>query len=296
MYQIQVKHDPYLGIYVDSFLLTTKDAFVMIDGGLYGQHEKVKDCMQDRQSILLCTHGHWDHIGMLKSFQDMGGRVLANVGDRPYFEDHDWHWQELFGQFSKDFDLPSKRREIYLERVGSPVKPEYLLEDGMIVKAGDMAFKVISIPGHSLGSVCFLEENTGDLFTGDGLIGRGFFNGTPQYSNVTQYIASMEKLKQINCSMVYSDHIPPVSGKYLAQIAQEGIDCCLRIDDVVKEYVDRHSKDNDLSLGEIIQAIGQAEQRNAGAGTCVTALAHLETINDPPLCVQNCLSRYIHGI
>lgn len=296
MYQLQVKHDPYLGIHVDSFLLTTDDSFVMIDGGLFGQHQLVEECMKNRQSVLLSTHGHWDHIGMHKSFQDMGGRVLAHIGDKPYFEDHDWHWQELFGQFAGDFDLPPARREIYLARVGSPMQPEYVLQDGKTVQVGEMSFRVIAIPGHSLGSVCFLEENSGALFTGDGLIGHGFFTGTPQYMNVPQYISSMEKLQKIDCEEVYSDHNPPMSGKKLAQMAQEGIDCCIRIDRVVKDYVDAHSVDSDLELGKIIRAIGEAEGRGVGAGTCVTALAHLETISDPPQCVQKCLSRYIHGI
>ena len=184
MYDLSVKHDPYLNIHVDSYILTNDDACVFVDSGLYGQHELVREKMKGRSTLLLCTHGHCDHIGMHKTLQDMGARVLANIGDRPYYEDHDWHWTELFGQFAGDFDLPAARRETYLARVGSPMVPEYGLQDGEIVRHGGMSFEVIAIPGHSLGSVCFLERESGALFTGDGLIGRGFFTGTPQYMNV----------------------------------------------------------------------------------------------------------------
>lgn len=252
--------------------------------------------MEGRQSVLLSTHGHWDHIGMHRSFQEMGGRVLANIGDKPYYEDHDWHWQELFGQFAEDFDLPAARREIFVSRVGSPMKPGYGLEDGEELTFGEMRFRVIAIPGHSLGSVCFLEEESGALFTGDGLIGHGFFTGTPQYMNVPKYLSSMEKLKKVDCETVYSDHNPPMPGKRLGDKAQEGIDCCLRIDRVVRDYVRAHASQADLSLGEIMRAIGEEEGRGVGAGTLVTALAHLEMIEDAPDCVANCLKRYIHGI
>ena len=296
MYDLSVKHDPYLNIHVDSYILTDDDACVFVDSGLYGQHELVREKMKGRSTLLLCTHGHWDHIGMHKTLQDMGARVLANIGDRPYYEDHDWHWTELFGQFAGDFDLPAARRETYLARVGSPMVPEYGLQDGEIVRHGGMSFEVIAIPGHSLGSVCFLERESGALFTGDGLTGRGFFTGTPQYMNVPKYLSSMEKLKKVDCERVYSDHNPPMAGNLLAYKAQEGIDCCLRIDAVVRRYVREHEDQQDLALGEIIQEIQKEEQRGVGAGTLVTALAHLETIENPPACVTHCLSRYIHGI
>lgn len=296
MYQMHVKHDPYLNIYVDSYVLTTHHHCVFIDGGLYGQLEWCAERMKGRETTLLSTHGHWDHIGMHKTLQEMGARVLANEGDKIYYEDHLWHWKELFGQFEKDFDIPAARREIVSQRIGSPMVPEYGLRDGEILQIGEMTFEVLTIAGHSLGSVAFLEKNTGALFTGDGLIGHGFFTGTPQYMNVPMYLASMEKLKGVQCDMVYSDHNPPMPGSQLADKAQEGIDCCLRIDTVVRTHVASHADDEDLNLRVINEEIREAVRRGVGAGTLVSILAHLETMENPPACVVNCLKRYIHGI
>lgn len=296
MYELSVKHDPYLNIYVDSYVLTTSGHCVFIDSGLYGQHAFVAEKMRGRQTILLSTHGHWDHIGMHKTIQEMGGIVRANPGDKAYFEDHQWHWQALFGQFVHDMDVPAARKAVFQERVGSPVKPQYDVLDGDVIRVGDMEFEVIGIPGHSLGSVCYLEKQSGALFTGDGLIGKGFFSGTPQYMHVNKYLSSMERLKKIACEMVYSDHDPPLRGSRLAAKAQEGIDCCMRIDQVIRDYVKAHETEPDLSLRDMNQAIRDREKRGTGAGTLVTILAHLEKIEHPPLCVQHCLSRYIHGI
>ncbi len=296
MYKLSVKHDPYLNIHVDSYILRTDTHCVFIDSGLYGQHELVAEAMQGRETTLLCTHGHWDHIGMHKTIQDMGGRVRANIGDKPYFEDHEWHWKELFGQFMNDCTIPPARRETYVARVGSPMVPEYGLEDGDILDIGEMRFQVIAIPGHSRGSLAFLEIHSGALFTGDGLIGNGFFTGTPQYMNVPDYLASMEKLARVSCETVYSDHDPVMPGSGLAEKALAGRDCCLRIDRVVRDHVKHHEKDEDLSLNEMIEAVHAEEGRGVGAGMCVTVLAHLENIEDPPKCVVKCLNRYIHGI
>jgi glyoxylase-like metal-dependent hydrolase (beta-lactamase superfamily II) len=296
MYAMKVKHDPYLGIYVDSYILMESDACVFIDSGLYGQCDMIEDCVRDCETYVLCTHGHWDHIGMHKTLQELDADILASIGDKPYFEDHEWHWRMLFGQFEQDFDLPAARRKIYWAHIGSPVIPQYELEDGKKLKIGSMDFSVIAIPGHSMGSVCFLERNSGALFTGDGLIGNGFFGGTPQYMNVKHYLASMEKLMKIQCETVYSAHNPPMPGHQLADKAREGRDCCLRIDGVVRAYVRAHEDDHDLSLGDMIQAVKVKEECSVGGGTCITVLAHLENIEDPPICVVNCLARYMHGI
>ena len=56
------------------------------------------------------------------------------------------------------------------------VSPDNLLKDGDTVNAAGITFKVIHTPGHTIGSVCYLDEEDKIMFTGDtifyGSVGR----------------------------------------------------------------------------------------------------------------------------
>jgi len=107
------------------------------------------------QGIYL-THSHWDHIGDLKMLKEkLHLPVFVHKDDAEYVEH------------------PPKRF-CPLEIEG--VVPDHYLKDGEIISVGDLTFKVIHTPGHSLGSVCFYFEKEKVLISGDtlfkGTIGR----------------------------------------------------------------------------------------------------------------------------
>lgn len=296
MISINTRKDPYLSIYVNSFIINAGDFYILIDSGLHQNHEALTASLHDDKVVLLCTHGHWDHIGNHYVFKDAGATLLAHPGDARYFEDYEWHWNTLFGQFTSDFELPDARQKVFFSGIGQPTKPEYSLSDDLRLKFGDADFSVLHTPGHSNGSVCFLEMNSGALFTGDCLMGDGFFHGIPQYCRLRDYIVSMERLMHIEAEVVFCDHNAPFNGNQLASKAQQSIECAMRIDKAVRGYVNEHQKENDISLGKLAEVICRSEEKNVGAGALVTALAHLAEIPDAPSCVQNCLSRYTYGV
>ncbi len=54
---------------------------------------------------------------------------------------------------------------------------DVLLKDDEVVEIGSIKLKVISTPGHTPGGVCYLDEKTGVMFTGDTLF-KGTFGRT----------------------------------------------------------------------------------------------------------------------
>lgn len=77
------------------------------------------------------------------------------------------------------------------------------IADGEILSDADMEFKVIHTPGHSPGSVCYLMEGSGDLFSGDtlfaGAIGRTDFD----FGDYDKEIVSiMEKIIWLDSDIV----------------------------------------------------------------------------------------------
>ena len=282
---------PYLGIYTKCYLWQTERYNVWIDTGLRPNWADMQEFLTDgRKNVLLMTHGHWDHIGGVELIRRHGGTVYAHPGDRRHLTDLEWHWELLFGQFAKDFDLPPARKTTFWDSVETsdldvPVK------DGDMLRFDELQFRVIETPGHSGGSVCYLEESTGTLLTGDSVMGDGFFTGTPQIENYPAYIASMERLKAFEVKQVLTEHTDPLDGTELIPLLEKSQACAKRMLEAVHAYVQTSA---DISVGGAAKAIAAAEGKNVGGGTCVSALGALaeEKLVSQ---AQECAKKYIFG-
>ena len=82
---------------------------------------------------------------------------------------------------------------------------DIMLKDGEIWKQDNFEAKVIHIPGHTLGHICFYFYNENNLFTGDTLFSLGcgrIFEGTYE-----QMFASLEKIKKLPLkTKIYCGH------------------------------------------------------------------------------------------
>ncbi|MCR5301618.1 MAG: MBL fold metallo-hydrolase [Lachnospiraceae bacterium] len=130
---------------------------VVIDPAKNGLYDKLAGNGFEVKAILL-THGHFDHI--------MGVHELTKKSEA-----------KLYALAAED----ELCRNSYLnasEQIGRPytVEPDVLLTDGDEFEIGEMKFKVIATPGHTLGSCCYYLESMKWLFSGDtlfcGSIGR----------------------------------------------------------------------------------------------------------------------------
>lgn len=88
-----------------------------------------------------------------------------------------------------------------------PVQEDGLLEEGQLVKVGELAFWVIHTPGHSPGGVCFYFEKQKVLFSGDLLFKGTHGNVNFKESSPTQMDQSLIKLMQLPDEVVvYPGH------------------------------------------------------------------------------------------
>ena len=124
---------------------------------------------------ILLTHGHCDHIEAL-------GGLVEKYGCEVYISE-------------QDAEMLTSRRLCLAEYFGSEFAPFYgakTLKDGDTVSLDGEELTVLSTPGHSDGSVCYIHKDA--VFTGDtlfqGSIGRTDFpNG-----DFAAEIASIAKL------------------------------------------------------------------------------------------------------
>ncbi len=131
---------------------------IIIDPG--GDSEDILKIVEDKNiniNYIILTHGHGDHIG--------GVMDLINELKVPL----------LIHEDDEDMILDAKMNLSNIMPVGSiELKPDKLLNDGDIIKFGELEAEIIHTPGHTKGGICIkIEDN---LITGDtlfqGSIGR----------------------------------------------------------------------------------------------------------------------------
>ena len=94
---------------------------------------------------ILLTHGHFDHIAGIRPNSDV--KVVMHKADLG--------WLEKTNQYLPMFGMPQM----------TIPKIDIYVQDGDILKLGDLEIKVIHTPGHTQGGVCYLAD--GKLFSGD---------------------------------------------------------------------------------------------------------------------------------
>jgi glyoxylase-like metal-dependent hydrolase (beta-lactamase superfamily II) len=102
------------------------------------------------------------------------------------------------------------------DRTGAPVlayRPEpneRKLPDGTLVPAGDATLRAVHTPGHTPDHVVFFEPESGALFTGDAVLGRGTSMIDPPEGDMAAYLRSLSHMLALGPRVIYPGHGPAV--------------------------------------------------------------------------------------
>ena len=91
-----------------------------------------------------------------------------------------------------------------------PEKGEVQMEDGQLVPGGGVKLRVLHTPGHTSDHVVFHEPMSGAIFTGDTVLGRGTSVIDPPEGNLSDYMASLERILALRPGVLYTGHGPAV--------------------------------------------------------------------------------------
>jgi glyoxylase-like metal-dependent hydrolase (beta-lactamase superfamily II) len=100
--------------------------------------------------------------------------------------------------------------EIRLHGPAGAFDPELLdviVTDGMTYRFGETELQAIATPGHTAEHFCYLT-GSGELFTGDTVLGEGTTAIFPPDGNMGDYIRSLERLLAVRPSSIYPGHGP----------------------------------------------------------------------------------------
>lgn len=178
------------------YLVVGEEKALLIDTGFgMGSLKAVVDKLTDKPIILVNTHGHPDHGGGNAEF---GPAYLHPADDALYA------FKCAEARFDEAAHWPGEER-FELQPFESRTLP---LADGAVFDLGGRKLRVLHTPGHTAGSVSVYDERTGALFTGDNTNAHGVFIDNQSPATVTEYLASLKKMKAKNPAVLYTGHMP----------------------------------------------------------------------------------------
>jgi len=186
-----------LGMESNAYLLLCERP-VLIDVGtgarLKETEKRLGACLEGRKlATLVLTHMHFDHTGGAAAVQELtGARAFAHPPDSKALAEGD-------GAMTCSGWLGERQRPLKISA----------LKEGDVIDCGDARLEVLHTPGHSAGSICLLDQDTRDLFSGDTVFANG---GVGRWDLPTgdhgALVGSLERLRKLELRGLYPGHGP----------------------------------------------------------------------------------------
>lgn len=136
---------------------------------------------------IILTHLHPDHVGGVEALRaHLGGNVTVAA------------------------------HKFTAEALSGTIRVDRLIEDEEIIEldgAPPLKLRALHTPGHARGHLCFYDEATGALVTGDNVVGLGSVLIDPPEGNMRDYLRSLVRLRDLPyLKVLFGAHGPAVAG------------------------------------------------------------------------------------
>lgn len=200
--------------YCACLYLRGKKLRVLIDVGMGAENlAPVKEMGID---LLILTHCHIDHRLTRQEIFDVP--VWCHESEANFLKDREYFYTSM-GLKRSGLELSGL---FDLAHGVFDTEIDHRLVDGERIELGGITLETIHTPGHTPGHIAFFNPEHDLLFSGDiDLTPFGPFYGH-DFADISDFLASIEKLRQIEAKMVISGHAGPFNGNLPERFKEYG--------------------------------------------------------------------------
>src|SRR6185503_2882951 len=135
---------------------------------------------------IVLTHMHPDHVGGVNALRTHLGNEVKVAAHR-----------------------------LTAEPIAESIRVDRFVEDEEVITLNgtpEISLRAMHTPGHARGHLCFYEERTGTLISGDNIVGLGSVLIDPPEGNMRDYLVSLERMRALpNVSVIFGGHGPAMA-------------------------------------------------------------------------------------
>ena len=173
-----------------------KEGAIIDPGGEANKIIEMIEALDIKIKYIILTHCHIDHIGALKEIKEYTkATILMSRKGSEEINNTDMNLSRYFGQEITGIDIDAR------------------IDEDDLIHIGDLEFKVINTPGHTIDSICLYCEKEKLLFSGDTMFAGTWGRTDLPSGNMEEIMNSInEKILILpEETMVYPGHDRPTT-------------------------------------------------------------------------------------
>ncbi len=182
---------PFTFTGTQSYLVGEREVAVIDPGPDVPEHlDALMSAIAGRRVVaIMCTHTHRDHSPAARPLGEATGAPV--IGCAPLA------LEDLGARADAAFD--------------GEYRADRVLADGEAVEVDGRRLTAVPTPGHTSNHLCFADEASGAMFTGDHVMGWSTTVVVPPDGDMAAYMASLDKLRQRGDRIYYPAHGPAIT-------------------------------------------------------------------------------------
>ncbi|QGM45072.1 MBL fold metallo-hydrolase [Methylocystis heyeri] len=203
---------------------------------------------------ILVTHTHRDHSPAAAILREKTGAPILGCG--PYVP--------RSNGIAAGSGLDASHDFVYA--------PDRALNDGELVRVGEVSIEAVATPGHTANHLCFALHEEGVVFTGDHVMAWSTTVVAPPDGSMRDYMESIEKLRRRADVLLWPGHGGPVREpqRYLRAIAHHR----RQREAAILQRLD----EGDETIPQMVARIYEGVNPRLHGAAALTILAHMEDL------------------